>query len=50
MDKGAVAVIKKRKVVKHLMNGKGGELAKSVFFFRRADTAYSKKLKFLENQ
>ena len=32
MDKGAVAVIKKRKVVKHLMNGKSGKLAESVFF------------------
>ena len=38
VDKYAVAVINKSKVVGHLMNGKSGKFAKTVFFFLRAAT------------
>ena len=41
VDKYAVAVINKSKVVGHLMNGKSGKFAKTVFFFLRADTINS---------
>ena len=41
MDKYAVAVINKDRVVGHLMEGKSGKLAKTVFFFLRTDTINS---------
>ena len=38
VDKYAVAVIYKDRVVRHLMKGKGGKFAKTLFFFLRTDT------------
>ena len=37
VDKYAVAVINKDRVIGHLMKGKSGEFAKTVFFFLRTD-------------
>lgn len=34
VDKYAVAVIKKNKVVGHLMNGKSGKFVKTIFYLR----------------
>ena len=44
VDKYAVAVIKKCKVVKHLVNSKSGKFLKTVFFLR-ADTVNSAEVK-----
>ena len=43
VEKYPAAVIMKGKVVKHLMNSKGGKVAKTVSFFLRADTVNSQK-------
>ena len=50
LDKYAVAVIKKGKFVKHLMNGKIRKVCKICVCFLRADTAKSKEVKSLGNQ
>ena len=49
VDKYAVAVINKSKVVGHLMNGKSGKFAKTVFFFLRADTINSATVEITGN-
>ena len=45
VDKYAVAVMNKDRVVGHLMKGKSGKFAKTVFFFLRTDEINSATVK-----
>ena len=45
VDKYAVAVMDKNRVVGHLMKGKNGTFAKTVFFFLRTDRINSATVK-----
>lgn len=49
MDKYVVAVIKKNKVIEHIINGKSGKFEKTVVFFLRADTINSAEVKIRGN-